>query len=118
VSDTSTSAGAALWRFIKEIVIILVVALGLSFLVRTFIVQAFYVPSQSMEDTLIPNDRILASKLSTRFGGVKRGEIVVFRDPSDWLDAAQKEPCRRHRRRSGVGGDCCPATPVTTSSNG
>lgn len=93
MSDTSsTSAGAALWRFIKEIVIILVVALGLSFLVRTFIVQAFYVPSQSMEDTLIPNDRILASKLSTRFGGVKRGEIVVFRDPSDWLDAAQKEP--------------------------
>ena len=93
MSDTSsTSAGAALWRFIKEIVIILVVALGLSFLVRTFIVQAFYVPSQSMEDTLIPNDRILASKLSTRFGGVKRGEIVVFRDPGEWLDAAQKEP--------------------------
>ena len=45
-----------------------------------------------MEDTLIPNDRILASKLSTRFGGVKRGEIVVFRDPGEWLDAAQKEP--------------------------
>lgn len=94
MSDTpkTTGAGAALWRFIKEIVIILVVALGLSFLVRTFIVQAFYVPSQSMENTLMPNDRILASKLSTRFGGVKRGEIVVFRDPGDWLDSAQKRP--------------------------
>lgn len=91
-SPTAGGAGAALWRFVKEIVIILVVALGLSFLVRTFIVQAFYVPSQSMENTLMPNDRILASKLSTRFGGVKRGEIVVFRDPGDWLDAAQKEP--------------------------
>ena len=89
--STSTSAGRALWRFVKEIVIILVVALGLSFVVRTFIVQAFYVPSQSMEDTLMPNDRILASKLSTRFGGVDRGQIVVFRDPGDWLDAAQKQ---------------------------
>jgi len=89
--SSSTSAGRALWRFVREIVIILVVALGLSFLVRTFIVQAFYVPSQSMEDTLMPNDRILASKLSTRFAGVDRGQIVVFRDPGDWLDAAQKK---------------------------
>jgi len=39
----------------------------------------------------MPNDRILASKLSTRFGGVDRGQIVVFRDPGDWLDAAQKQ---------------------------
>lgn len=87
----ATTAGGALWRFVKEIVIILVVALGLSFLVRTFIVQAFYVPSQSMENTLMPNDRILASKLNTRFGGVKRGEIVVFRDPGNWLDEVQKQ---------------------------
>jgi signal peptidase I len=88
--STSTSAGGAIWRFVKEVVIILVVALGLSFLVRTFIVQAFYVPSQSMENTLMPNDRILASKLNTRFGGVKRGEVVVFRDPGNWLDDIQK----------------------------
>lgn len=81
-----------MWRFVKEIVIILVVALGLSFLVRTFVVQAFYVPSQSMETTLMPNDRILASKLNTRFAGVDRGQIVVFRDPGEWLDATQKEP--------------------------
>lgn len=94
MTQTDTSSGGAvgaIWRFVKEIVIILVVALGLSFLVRTFIVQAFYVPSQSMENTLMPNDRILASKLNTRFGGVKRGEIVVFADPGDWLDAIQKE---------------------------
>ena len=90
-AQQTTSAGGAVWRFVKEIVIILVVALGLSFLVRTFIVQAFYVPSQSMENTLMPNDRILASKLNTRFGGVKRGEIVVFRDPGDWLDEVQKQ---------------------------
>lgn len=90
-SADSESAMGGLWRFLKEIVIILVVALGLSFVVRTFIVQAFYVPSQSMENTLMPNDRIIASKLNTRFGGVKRGEIVVFRDPSNWLDNYMKK---------------------------
>lgn len=90
--SSASSAAGSVWRFVKELVIILVVALGLSFLVRTFVVQAFYVPSQSMENTLMPNDRILASKLNTRFGGVKRGEIVVFRDPGDWLDVYQKEP--------------------------
>ncbi|MEZ5185666.1 MAG: signal peptidase I [Candidatus Nanopelagicales bacterium] len=89
-TSTSSNAGVVLWRFVKEIVIILVVALGLSFLVRTFIVQAFYVPSQSMENTLMPNDRILASKITTRFAGVDRGQIVVFHDPGDWLDASQK----------------------------
>ena len=90
-TPTSSGAGIALWRFVKEVVIILAVALALSFVVRTFIVQAFYVPSQSMENTLMPNDRILASKLSTRFGGVGRGQIVVFRDPGDWLDDVQKK---------------------------
>ncbi len=42
----------------------------------------FYVPSQSMENTLMPNDRILASKLSTRFGGVDRGQPVASRGRS------------------------------------
>jgi signal peptidase I len=62
-----------------------VVALLLSFFVRTFIAQAFFVPSGSMENTLQIQDRILVSKLSNHFGGVQRGEIVVFSDPSHWL---------------------------------
>jgi signal peptidase I len=70
---------------LRELVLIVGVALVLSVLVRTFVAQAFFVPSSSMEDTLLVQDRILVSKLSTTFGDVQRGEIVVFTDPSDWL---------------------------------
>ena len=75
-------------RFIREVVIVLVCALALSVLVRTFLIQAFYVPSQSMENTLMPNDRILASKITTDISGVGRGEVVVFKDPGGWLQPA------------------------------
>lgn len=76
---------------LKEIVLIVGVALVLSVLVRTFVAQAFYVPSSSMEDTLLIQDRILASKLSTDLGGVNRGEIVVFTDPGGWLPDVEPE---------------------------
>jgi signal peptidase I len=69
----------------REFVIIIVLALALSALVRAVLIQAFYVPSASMEDTLVPSDRIVASKLTTRVAGVSRGEVVVFKDPSNWL---------------------------------
>ena len=73
------------WRGAREVVVIVVVALALSALIRAFLLQAFYVPSASMEDTLRPGDRIIASKITTNISGVKRGEIVVFKDPGDWL---------------------------------
>lgn len=69
----------------RELLIIVGVALVLSVLVRTFVAQAFFVPSSSMEDTLLIQDRILASKITTQISGVNRGEIVVFTDPGDWL---------------------------------
>lgn len=70
---------------VREFAIIIIVALVLSALVRAFLVQAFYVPSESMQNTLMPNDRIIASKITTHFGGVSRGEVVVFKDPGGWL---------------------------------
>jgi signal peptidase I len=70
---------------LREVVIVVTFALLLSILVRVFLVQAFYVPSASMEDTLLPSDRIVASKIGTRTGGVSRGEVVVFKDPGGWL---------------------------------
>lgn len=73
-----TSVGA----LIKELVIVVVAALAISALVRTFLVQAFWVPSGSMEQTLVRNDRILAWKLGETAG---RGDVVVFRDPGNWL---------------------------------
>ncbi|MFA7323466.1 MAG: signal peptidase I [Candidatus Nanopelagicales bacterium] len=77
---------------VREFGIVILAALVLSALVRAFLVQAFYVPSESMQDTLMPNDRIVASKITTHFGGVSRGEVVVFRDPGGWLQAPAPGP--------------------------
>ncbi len=65
-----------------EWVIILVVALGVSLLMRAYVVQQFYIPSGSMEPTLPIGDRILVSKLSVTLGTIHRGDIVVFRAPA------------------------------------
>ncbi len=70
---------------VRETVLIVVVALVLSVLARIFLVQAFFVPSGSMLQTLEIDDRIVVSKFTTKLGGVSRGEIVVFRDPGTWL---------------------------------
>ncbi len=68
-------------RWIFEWAAIIVVAVLVAFLVRTFIVQTFYIPSGSMEPTLQVGDRILVSKLSTEFGSVHIGDILVFKRP-------------------------------------
>lgn len=67
---------------LREFTIIIVGALVISALVRTFVVQAFWVPSGSMETTLERGDRILAWKPGGEPG---RGDVVVFHDPADWL---------------------------------
>ena len=64
----------------------------LSALVRAFLVQAFFVPSASMEDTLLISDRIVASKITTTMSGTSRGEVVVFKDPGDWLPEPPPPP--------------------------
>lgn len=71
--------------WLRETAIVLVSALILSLLVKTFLVQAFWIPSQSMHDTLIEDDRILVSKLAPGPLQVHRGDIVVFKDPGGWL---------------------------------
>lgn len=75
-------AGGSLLR---ETVVVIALALVIATLVRIFLVQAFLIPSGSMEDTLRVEDRVLVSKLTTRFGEVKRGDVVVFGDPDSWL---------------------------------
>ena len=84
-SDESKKDAGGTWRFVREVAIVLVCALVLSVVVRTFFIQAFYVPSASMENTLLINDRILASKITTRISGVSRGDVIVFKDPGGWL---------------------------------
>ena len=65
-------------------------------LIRTFLVQAFYIPSGSMEPTLKPGDRVLVNKLSYDFHAVHRGDIVVFkRPPNDTSDPSIKDLIKR-----------------------
>ena len=72
--------------FWKELPILVVVALVLALLIKTFLVQAFSIPSGSMENTLQIGDRVLVDKLTPHFGDKpSRGEVVVFHDPGDWL---------------------------------
>jgi signal peptidase I len=61
-----------------ELLVLVGVALVITLLLRAFVVQAFYIPSGSMEQTLHVGDRVLVSKLSYRFGDIHRGDVVVF----------------------------------------
>ena len=82
--------GAMLGAAGREFVIVVGMALVLSFVVKTWLLQAFYIPSGSMEDTLVLNDRVIVSKLTPGPFDLKRGDIVVFSDPGDWLDVAPR----------------------------
>jgi signal peptidase I len=72
----------------QETVILLVIAVLLAVVLKAFFVQAFYIPSESMEPGLVKNDRILVQKVSYWGGGSPaRGDVVVFKDPGGWLGA-------------------------------
>jgi signal peptidase I len=73
--------------FLKELPILLVVAVVIALLIKTFVVQAFYIPSGSMMNTLLINDRVLVSKFTYDFSSPKRGQIVVFVAPPNAPDA-------------------------------
>lgn len=64
--------------FWKELPILLIVAFGLAFLVKTFVVQAFFIPSGSMEQTLQVGDRVLVNKVVYKVRDIERGDVVVF----------------------------------------
>ena len=115
----------------QEMGLLLGIALVLAIVIKAFLMQAFYIPSASMNDTLVQNDRILVQKVSYWGGGSpERGDIVVFSDPGGWLGAAETQspdnpvarvlemfglyPTGGHlvKRVIGVGGDevkCCDA---------
>ncbi len=73
--------------FWKELPLLIGIALILALVIKTFLVQAFSIPSDSMQNTLQQGDRVLVDKLTPWFGSEpERGEVVVFRDPGHWLD--------------------------------
>jgi signal peptidase I len=114
---------------VREVVLVVVLALVLATLIRVFLVQAFVIPSGSMLETLQIDDRVLVNKLTTRVSDVQRGQVIVFEDPGGWLTAPAStdqspissflqfvgiapNPSEGHlvKRIIGVGGDqvqCC-----------
>ena len=73
-------------RKFLELPLLLIVALGISFLIKTFLMQFFYIPSGSMENTLHVGDRVSVNRLGTIAGkGIQRGDVVVFHDSAGWL---------------------------------
>jgi len=109
----------------QETLVLLVLALLTSIVVKSFLVQMFFVPSASMRPELKEDDRILVEKISSWDGEVERGDVVVFEDPGGWLGVAPEPtgvqallsvvglyPDGGHlvKRVIGVGGDsvvCC-----------
>jgi len=79
-SERPKKAGSA-GRWLIEWAIILVLVVGFTFVLRTFVIQTFSIPSGSMLPTLHVGDRIIVNKLSYDFHGVHRGDIVVFKRP-------------------------------------
>jgi signal peptidase I len=74
------------WKyFLRDVLLIFLAALLISFLIKTFLIRSFYIPSSSMEDTLLVNDRIIVNQLEPRFMAIEHGDVVVFRDPGGWL---------------------------------
>ncbi|MFD1722937.1 signal peptidase I [Amnibacterium endophyticum] len=73
----------------RDLVVIVVIALLASFLIKTFLIRSFYIPSASMENTLLGepghHDRILVDELVPRLIPLQRGDVVVFTDPDHWL---------------------------------
>jgi signal peptidase I len=105
VIDEQTSRRGTFWR---ELPILLGVAIVVAVVVRAFVLQTFYIPSESMEHTLNINDRVLVNKLVYDFRSPHRGEVVVFTAPDSWRNDPSEVDFIK--RVIGVGGDhvvCC-----------
>lgn len=79
--DSDKKHGGSFW---KELPILVGVALALALVIKAFAVQAFYIPSQSMENTLKVGDRVLVNKIVYHTRPIKRGDVVVFNGLDSW----------------------------------
>jgi len=105
VIDEQTKRPNTFWR---ELPVLLGVAIVVAIVVRAFVLQTFYIPSESMENTLKIKDRVLVNKLVYDFRSPHRGEIIVFKAPNEWRSDPSEEDFIK--RVIGVGGDhivCC-----------
>jgi signal peptidase I len=72
----------------RELPLLLVIALVIALVLKTFVVQAFFIPSGSMQDTLDIRDKVLVNKLVYHFRSIRPGDIVVFDGTGSWDPAA------------------------------
>ncbi|WP_051468046.1 signal peptidase I [Actinomadura oligospora] len=75
--------------FWKELPILIAVAVILALVIKTFAVQAFYIPSGSMENTLLVGDRVLVNKIVFHTRDITRGDVIVFKGPPSWQPEVQ-----------------------------
>lgn len=80
-ADSTSSKGRSVVAGMVEWVIVVVGALVVALVIRAFLFQAFYIPSESMEPTLVERDRVIVNKLSYRLHDVNRGDLIVFKRP-------------------------------------
>ncbi|MDX2025738.1 signal peptidase I [Microcella sp.] len=86
------SRGRSVVLFLRDVVVIVAAALVISFLIKTFLIRSFYIPSESMQDTLLVNDRIIVNQLVPDVIPIERGDVVVFADPGGWLPDVVEPP--------------------------
>ena len=84
--DEPSTKRSSFWR---ELPILVIIALALAFILKTFLIQAFFIPSGSMENTLQIGDRVMVNKLAYTFGDIQRGDIVVFNGVDSWSPEVQ-----------------------------
>jgi len=86
---------------LRELPVLIVIAFAIALLIKTFLLQAFYIPSKSMEPTLLVGDRVLVEKISYRLGEPSRGDVVVFEKDLAQLVAGHPEEERSLGSRIG-----------------
>ena len=86
VRPSRPSSSSSTLKFLRDLLVIVVVAILVSALVKAFLIRAFFIPSESMEGTLQVKDRILVNELVPALIPIEHGDVVVFRDPGGWLD--------------------------------
>ena len=86
-ADQGQHRQGSFMMLLRESAIVIGMALLLSLIVKTWLMQAFYIPSESMENTLLKGDRVIVSKLTPSPIALQRGDVIVFEDPDHWLPA-------------------------------
>ncbi len=82
--DEQDESTRSRWSFLTEMVVLFAVALTIALLIKTFVVQPFFIPSGSMENTLLVGDKVLVNKLVYHLRPIERGDIVVFNGAGSW----------------------------------